>query len=130
MHTYTIAGGKLPSSCMPNLKVRISKLGTVGTVIIKVRVNTVNNFATATNIGFFTMLTSSRVAVFVRNFTLQGGQLTSYNTANSLVNDEVVSGVDNGVIAYDPSVMQYWFFSLQNSSAGDTARIHSIKLVN
>ena len=130
MHTYAIAGGKLPTSCMPNLKVRMSKLGTAGTVTIKVRVNSVNDFATSTNLGFFTTLTSSRAAVFVRNFTLQGGELISYNTANSLVNDEAVSGVDNGVTTYNPNITQYWFFSLQNSNAGDTTRIHSVKLVN
>jgi len=34
MHTYTIAGGKLPASCMPNLKIRIAKTGTAGTVTV------------------------------------------------------------------------------------------------
>jgi len=130
MHTYTIAGGKLPASCMPNLKIRIAKTGTAGTVTVKVRVNTVNDFATATNIGFFTSATSLRGAVFIRNFTLQGGQLTHTNAANSLINDEAIATNVNGVTTYDPSVTQYWFFSLQNSDAGDTTRIHSIKLVN
>jgi len=130
MHTYTIAGGKLPSSCMPNLKVRISKTGTAGTVTIKVRVNTINDFATATNVGFYTSTTTTLGAVFVRNFTLQGGQLTHTNAAVSSINDESATTNVNGVITYDPSVTQYWFFSLQNSSAGDTTRIHSIKMVN
>jgi len=130
MHTYTIAGGKLPASCMPNLKIRIAKTGTAGTVTVKVRVNTVNDFATATNIGFFTSATSMLGSVFVRNFTLQGGQLTHTNAAVSSINDESATTNVNGVITYDPSVTQYWFFSLQNSNSGDTTRIHSIKLVN
>jgi len=130
MHTYTIAGGKLPSSCMPNLKIRIAKTGTAGTVTVKVRVNTVNDFATATNIGFFTSATTMLGSVFVRNFTLQGGQLTHTNAANSSINDESANANVNGVITYDPSVTQYWFISLQNSNAGDTTRVNSIKMVN
>jgi len=130
MHTYTIAGGKLPASCMPNLKIRIAKTGTAGTVTVKVRVNTVNDFATATNIGFFTSATSMLGSVFVRNFTLQGGQLTHTNAANSSINDESANANVNGVISYDPSVTQYWFISLQNSNAGDTTRVNSIKMVN
>jgi len=130
MHTYTIAGGKLPASCMPNLKIRIAKTGTAGTVTVKVRVNTVNDFATATNIGFFTSATTMLGSVFVRNFTLQGGQLTHTNAANSSINDESANANVNGVISYDPSVTQYWFVSLQNSNAGDTTRVNSIKMVN
>jgi len=130
MHTYTIAGGKLPTSCMPNLKIRIAKTGTAGTVTIKVRVNTVNDFATATNIGFFTSATTMLGSVFVRNFTLQGGQLTHTNAANSSINDESANANVNGIITYDPSVTQYWFISLQNSNAGDTTRVNSIKMVN
>jgi len=130
MHTYTIAGGKLPSSCMPNLKVRLSKLGTAGTVTIRIKVNTVNDFATATNIGFFTSATNFRGGVFVRNFTLQGSELTHTNAANSIINDEAATGNVNGVIAYVPANTYYWFISLQNSDSTDTTRVHSIKLVN
>jgi len=130
MHTYTIVGGKLPASCMPNLKIRIAKTGTAGTVTVKVRVNTVNDFATATNIGFFTSATNMLGSVFVRNLTLQGGQLTHTNAANSSINDESANANVNGVITYDPSVTQYWFISLQNSNAGDTTRVNSIKMVN
>jgi len=130
MHTYTIAGGKLPASCMPNLKVRLSKLGTVGTVTIRIKVNTVNDFSTATNIGFFTSATNFRGGVFVRNFTLQGSELTHTNAANSIINDEAATGNVNGVITYVPANTYYWFISLQNSDSTDTTRVHSIKLVN
>jgi len=130
MHTYTIAGGKLPASCMPNLKVKISKSGTVGTVSLRIKVNTVNDFATATQIALFTSTTTMNIANFVRNLTISSGSMYVNNATISLINDEAASTSGSSTITYDPSVTQYWFVSLQNSDSTDTTRIRSIKLVN
>jgi len=130
MHTYTIAGGKLPASCMPNLKVRLSKVGTVGTVTLRVKVNSVNDFATSTNVGIYTSTNTVTAAVFVRNLALSGGNLATTVNSVSLINDEVAQANGTTSFTYDPSVTQYWFVSLQNSDSTDTTRVRSIKLVN
>jgi len=130
MHTYTIAGDKLPTSCMPNLKVKISKSGTVGTVSLRIKVNTVNDFSTATQIALYTSATATNIATFVRNLTISSGSMYVNNATISLINDEAASTSGSSTITYDPSVTQYWFVSLQNSDSTDTTRVRSIKLVN
>jgi len=130
MHTYTIAGGKLPASCMPNLKVRFSKVGTAGTVTLRVKVNSVNDFATSTAVGIYTSTNTVTAAVFVRNLTLSDGNLATTVNSVSLINDEVAQANGTTSFTYDPSTPKYWFVSLQNSDSTDTTRIRSIKLVN
>jgi len=130
MHTYTISGGKLPASCMPNLKVKISKSGTVGTVSLRIKVNTVNDFSTATQIALYTSATATNIATFVRNLTVSSGSMYVNNATISFINDEAASTSGSSTITYDPSVTQYWFVSLQNSDSTDTTRVRSIKLVN
>jgi len=129
MHTYTIAAGKLPASCMPNLKLMISKSGTTGNLILKVKVNSVNNFSTSTLIGSVQSSAPNLGFVFNRNFILSSGNLTFLNPT-SLATDEGFSTVATSSISYDPSVTQYWFVSLQNSSSADTSQIRSIKMIN
>jgi len=131
MHTYPIAGGKLPSSCMPNLKVRVSKSGTVGTYTLRVKVNTTNNFATATIIATYTGAANTNTYLVTRNPILISGnmEIPTSGTA-SLISDETAFATAFPSITYDTTVTQYWFVSLQNSDATDTTRIRSVKLIN
>jgi len=130
MHTYTIAGGKLPTSCMPNLKIRVGKTGTVGTVTVRVKINTTNNFSTANTIATFTSATGNRTMLLVRNPTLSTGNLNINNATTSIISDEITSSSTISSFTYDPSVTQYWFISLQNSDATDTTFVNSIKMIN
>jgi len=130
MHTYTIAGGKLPASCMPNLKIRFSKSGTAGTCTLRIKVNSVNDFATSTTIATYTAANTVNTFVAVRNPSITASTLVVTNSTVSLINDETTSTSGVSSITYDPSVTQYWFVSLQNADSTDTTRIRSIKLVN
>jgi len=131
MHTYTIAGGKLPAICNPNLKIRVSKSGTLGTYTVRVKVNSANNFSTATTIATYSGAANTNAYLLARNPILIGGNmdLPISGTASSIT-DETVFATAFPSITYDPSVTQYWFISLQNSDSTDTTRIRSIKLVN
>lgn len=129
MHTYKIAGGKLPSSCMPNLKLMVSKIGTSGNVILKIKVNSVNNFATSVLIGSVQASASNLAFIFNRNFSLSDGVI-SFSNPTSLATDESFSTSAISSTPLNTLVEQYIFVSLQNSSAGDTTSIKSIKLVN
>jgi len=130
MHTYTIAGGKLPASCMPNLKIRFSKIGSVGTCTLRVKVNSIDDFATATTIATYTSANAVNSYVAVRNPSITASTLVVTNPVVSLINDETTSTSGIYLITYNPSITQYWFVSLQNSDSTDTTRIRSIKLVN
>jgi len=131
MHPYTIAGGKLPTICNPNLKIRVSKSGTLGTYTLRVKVNSTNNFSTATTIATYSGAANTNAYLLTRNPILIGGNmdLPVSGTASSIT-DETVFATAFPSITYDPSVTQYWFISLQNSDSTDTTRIRSIKLVN
>jgi len=131
MHTYTIAGGKLPTICNPNLKVRVSKSGTVGTYTLRVKVNTTNNFATATTIATYTGAANTNTYLVTRNPILISGnmEIPTSGTA-SLISDETAFATAFPSITYDTTITQYWFVSLQNSDATDTTRIRSVKLIN
>jgi len=106
MHTYTIAGGKLPTSCMPNLKIRVGKTGTVGTVTVRVKINTTNNFSTANTIATFTSATGNRTMLLVRNPTLSTGNLNINNATTSIISDEITSSSTISSFTYDPSVLR------------------------
>ena len=129
MHTYAIPAGKLPTLCMPNLKLMVSKTGTAGNVILKIKVNSVNNFATSVLIGSVQASASSLAFIFNRNFSLSNGVI-SFSNPTSLATDESFSTSAISSTSLNTLVEQYIFVSLQNSSAGDTTSIKSIKLVN
>jgi len=131
MHTYTVAGGKLPASCMPNLKVRCGKTGSAGTCTIRVKVNSVNDFATANTVALYVGASNVMNFITVRNPTLSAGVMINHNKDTSILSDELTASTAAFTsTTYDPSVTQYWFISLQNSDAGDTTRVRSIKMIN
>jgi len=131
MHTYTIVGGKLPASCMPNLKIRCGKTGSAGTCTIRIKVNNVNDFATSSTVALYVGASNVMNFIAVRNPTLSSGVMINHNKDTSILSDELTASTAAFTsTTYDPSVTQYWFVSLQNSNAGDTTRVNSIKMVN
>jgi len=131
MHTYTIAGGKLPTSCMPNLKIRCSKTGSAGTCTIRVKVNSVNDFATASTVALYVGASNVMNFITVRNPTLSAGVMINNNKDTSILSDELTASTAAFTsTTYDPSVTRYWFISLQNSDSTDTTRVRSVKLTN
>lgn len=129
-YSTSIPANKLPAKCMPNLKIKASKSGTAGTSTLRVKVNTVNDFATAIIIGAYTSATSTNQVTFVRNLNILSGSMYVNNATTSIINDEAASTAGSSSITYDPSVIQYWFFSIQNTDSGDSTRIRGLKLVN
>jgi len=130
MHTYTIAGGKLPSSCMPDLKIIASKSGTAGTFTLRVKVNSTNNFSTATTIGTYISSTGTLGGTFKRSIIINNNTIYGYSFTGSASTDDLTASSSVSSTSYDPSIPQYWFISLQNGSSADTTRIRSIKLIN
>lgn len=130
LYTAIIPANSLGSESMPNLKVKLSKSGTAGTFTLRVKVNTVNDFATATTIGTYTSATTTNQAVFVRNVNILAGNIYVSNATSSLINDEAAATTGSSTITYDQSVIQYWFFSIQNTGSGDSTKIRGVKLVN
>jgi len=129
-YSTSIIANKLPVKCMPNLKIKTSKSGTAGTFTLRVKTNTVNDFATATTIATYTSATTTNQTNFVRNISVIASQIYVSNATTSLVNDEAAATTGSSTITYDPTVTQYWFFSIQNTDSGDSTKIRGIKLVN
>jgi len=129
-YSTSIISNKLPVKCMPNLKIKTSKSGTAGTFTLRVKINTVNDFATATTIATYTSATTTNQINFVRNISVIASQIYISPATTSLVNDEAAATSGSSTITYDPTVTQYWFFSIQNTDSGDSTKIRGIKLVN
>jgi len=129
IQTHMIPAEKLPTSCAPNIKVMTTKLGTAGTLGLRIRVNTTNNFGTATLVASVGVSATVLGMVVNRTFVMQGGNLIHTNTAN-IVSDENTTANATSIVTYNPAVDQYWFFSLINGSSADTSQIRSIKMIN
>jgi hypothetical protein len=116
---------------MPNLKLMISKSGIAGTVTLRIKVNSTNNFSTATTVASYVSANTTLGVIFNRSYVISSSILSGYSfTGSFAATDEASVNSAISSITYDPSVTQYWFVSLQNSDAGDITRVRSIKLVN
>jgi len=132
LYTGTIPANSLGLESMPNLRVKISKgLGGVGTMTLRVKVNSTNDFATATNLGVYIAATSANAVVFERNPTISGGNIYISNNTSSILTDISASSSANTTFPFDTTLVNYLFISIQLSdTTTDVGRLRSVKLIN
>jgi hypothetical protein len=131
--TYEIQGGVFDGNDAFNLKINAQKNGVNGLSTIRVYVNTVNNFATATLYS-----TTSSVGATVRDIpasryrsNFKGTNLIVVEPASGLLND-LNQGFNAPRVALplNPANNFFVFVAIQNANAGDSTTIESVHLTN
>jgi hypothetical protein len=129
--TYEIQGVVFDGNDAFNLKINAQKSSTFGTSTIRVYVNTVNNFATATLYS-----TTTSAAASVRDITslrsrsnFKGTNLIVVEPAFTLLNDlNQGFNAPRTAIPLNPANTFFLFVAIQNANAGDSTTIESVHL--
>jgi hypothetical protein len=129
--TYQIQGGTFDGNDAFNLEINAQKSSTLGTATIRVYVNTVNNFATATLYS-----TTPSPAASIRDIPLS--RLRSNFKGTNLIVVEPFSGLISDLnqgfnaprtsLSLNPANTFFVFVAIQNANAGDSTTIESVHL--
>jgi hypothetical protein len=107
--------------------------GTTGTAaIMRVKVNSVNDFATATTIATIATTNSAHnnFGLVRENFTISGGNLTGYPFTTSALTDNALLAVTLGSVAVDVTQPLYFFVSLANATTTESNVVRTFKISN
>jgi hypothetical protein len=105
---------------------------TASTAIMRVKVNSVNDFATATTIATIATTNSAQNSFGIRreNFAISGGNLTGYPFTTSASNDEGLINITLGSVAVDVTQPLYFFVSLANANTSESNVVRVFKISN
>ena len=129
--TYEIQGGTFDGNDAFNLEINAEKSSTLGTATIRVYVNTVNNFATATLYS-----TTPSAAATVRDIpasrlrsNFKGTNLIVVSPSGGLLSD-LFQGFNTPrtALSLNPANTFFVFVAIQNANAGDSTTIESVHL--
>ena len=128
--TYLMSANTISSSAGLNIKAKYSKPLQNGTATIRIKINTTNNFATATTIATYIGANGTASGVVVRSPAFQGGNMIIFTGTVSLLNDESVANATEVSLVANTTADIYFFVSIQNSSILDTSFLRTIKITN
>jgi len=126
----TILGGTFNSSDLMKIFFKVTKGATSAGVNMRIRVNTTNNLATATQIGILTLGAASTYGLVNRNINLFGGNAYNYNSASTLASDILLTNTAGTSFAYNTANDLYVFFTIQLGNALDSATFQFANITN
>ena len=105
------------------------KTGVVGTLTMRIKVGTTATFGSATTIATYTTGATELWCIMLRNsITLRGGNLRFLS--GSRPTDMTATSNAIGTLAFDPTIDNYLFTSLQLSNAGDSVFQSNLLVTN
>jgi hypothetical protein len=107
--------------------------GTTATAaIMRVKVNSVNDFATATTIATISTTNSAQnnFGLIRESFIISGGNLTGYPFATSALTDNALLALTLGSVAVDVTQPLYFFVSLANANTTESNVVRTFKISN
>jgi hypothetical protein len=126
--TFVIPANTFQSACMPNFKIKINK-GLLGSSSIRLKFNTVNNFASATLLTNYLMGGSVSSITLVRNPTILSFTI-KIATQTGIISDESVPSPTESTISFDPTVTNYFYISAANQNTLETTFLTCFKIIN
>jgi hypothetical protein len=118
--TATIPAGAFNSTDIIRVLFGANKTTALGTFSLRLRVNTVNNIATAPTIGLMTASASGQALIMQRNYNLNGGNLYGLNFVTGNLTDIVASGAGLSTTTLNPANLFYIFGTITLSNTSDT----------
>jgi nitrogen fixation protein len=118
--TALIPAGTFNSTDIIKVLFGANKTTALGTYVLRLRVNTVNNIATAPTIALYNGTATAQVNVIMRNFNLNSGNLYGYPFLSSSITDIVATGASLGSTTLNPANQFYIFATIILNNAGDS----------
>jgi hypothetical protein len=131
--TYTIPAGTFVDGDLFSFILSAIKTGATQALNIRVKVNTVNNFATASQIALYTVtpFASTSIGVKRERIYFSGTNLTGANATISLNTDISINTATNFSIALNPANEFFVFISLAGAAfTSDTGAINYFQITN
>jgi hypothetical protein len=128
-YTYLLSGNTLTVPSDLNFKIKIRKTG-AAQCIIRIKVNTVNNFSTAAILGFFTTGAVNSSIIITRNFSLTGTDIITNSSAVSLLSDELAAANTENSFPANTSSDLYFFVTIDNGSLTNSVILRTVKITN
>jgi hypothetical protein len=120
LFTATIPAGAFNSTDIIRVLFGANKTTALGSFSLRLRVNTVNNIATAPTIGLMTASASGQALIMQRNYNLNGGNLYGLNFVTGNLTDIVASGAGLNSTTLNPANLFYIFGTITLSNTSDT----------
>jgi hypothetical protein len=131
--TYTIPAGTFVDGDIFSFILSAIKTGSTQALNIRVKVNTVNNFATASQIALYTVtpFASTSIGVKRERIYFSGTNLTGANATISLNTDISLNLATNFLIPLNPANEFFVFISLAGAAfTSDTGAINYFQITN
>lgn len=109
---------------------KVSKSTTVANVTMRVRINTTNNLAGATQIAILTVGTANTYALMNRNINLAGGNAYAYNVSASLASDILAGNTPGTSFTLNTTADLYVFFTIQLGNVADSVTFQLANISN
>lgn len=109
---------------------KVSKATTVANVTMRVRINTTNNLAGATQIAILTVGTANTYALMNRNINLAGGNAYAYNVSASLASDILAGNTPGTSFTLNTTADLYVFFTIQLGNVADSVTFQMANISN
>jgi hypothetical protein len=126
----TILGGTFNSSDLMKIFFKVTKPVTTAGVNMRIRVNTTNDLASATQIGILTLGAASTYGLMNRNINLFDGNAYNYNSASTLASDILLTNTAGTTFTYDTTNDLYVFFTIQFGNVLDSATFQLANISN
>lgn len=109
----------------------MSKTGTAGTCEIRVKISTASTMPSGNTdaIARYSSGASNLFAKIQRDFIIDNGTIKVYPLSSNLI-DNTTSAVAILTKAFDPTIVNYLYVSLQQSAAGDSSVLQGFYLTN
>ena len=131
LSTFTIPAGTLPASCMPDIRAKFSKVGDLSGAVIRLKINTVNNFATATQIGTYAAVLATDSFLVSRNPVISSGNMNIIIATTSVQSDLSGIATTESNFTIDVANDIYLFISVQlTTTSSDTVTLKAFKIIN
>jgi hypothetical protein len=129
--SFTIGANSFSTDDIMRLvTLQINKVGIANTANIRLKFNSVNNFATSTTVATLTVSASNLYNAMQRNFNISGGNLKGLAFSISSNTDFTGSNTTASSYAYDVTQPLYCFVSVALNSALDSVSIQNILITN
>jgi hypothetical protein len=125
----TIPANTFNTNDILNLLYKTTK-GSLSVANMRVKINTVNNPATATQIAILQLTAAATYGYMSRTPNLAGGNLYTYNVNSSVAFDIAATNTVGGSVVYNTASDLYVFFTIQFVSITDSITFQLASITN
>jgi len=120
----------LTSDYLRIASIAAEKTGVVNICTIRIKINSTNNYATATTIMTMSGTAAQTYLRGIRTYKINGGNLKGLLFTANAASDLIMSTVGYSTTAFDATNIVYGFVSIELGNAGDSVTIEDFLITN